>query len=244
MPAATRRRQRRRHPALAQPAQIGDRALGAGQHDRGRTFELGGHGRVTHVDVRLVGQRVEVRVVADERQPHDGDLQRRIRPGPAPPVLDAQRVLLVAAPVGEHGHDAQGRNARLLLQELDAGVEQRRIPAELVDDERRDQLALLGREQLHVADQTGEDAAAVDVADEQRGRLRIARHLHVDDVLAAQVDLGRAAGALDDDEVVGGAQPVVGGGDDRPDLRLVGVVLAHRHVADGTAEHDDLAAGL
>ena len=120
----------------------------------------------------------------------------------------------------------------------------RRVAAELVDHERRDQLALLRREQLHVADQAGEHAAAVDVADEQHRALRVEGHLHVDDVLVAQVDLGRAAGALDDDEVVGGAQALVGGGDGGPDLRLVGVVLAHRHVPHGTAEDDDLAAGL
>ena len=118
------RQHRRRHPALPQPRQVGDRALGAGQHDRRGAVQLAGRRHVAHVHVRLVGQRVEVRVVADERQPHDGDLQRRVRLRPAPPVLDAEGVLLVAAPVGEHRHDAQGRHAGALPQEVDAGVEQ------------------------------------------------------------------------------------------------------------------------
>ena len=82
------------------------------------------------------------------------------------------------------------------------GVQLARVAAELVDDEPRDEAALLRREQLHVTEQTGEDAATVDVADEEDRRAGVQRHAHVDDVLAAEVHLGRAAGALDDDEVV------------------------------------------
>ena len=59
---------------------------------------------------------------------------------------------------------------------VDARLEQRRVAAELVDDEAADEGALLGREQLHVADQRGEHAAAVDVAHEQHRAVGVARH--------------------------------------------------------------------
>ena len=47
----------------------------------------------------------------------------------------------------------------------------------------------------------GDDAAAVDVADQQHRHARGRGEAHVGDVAGAQVDLGRAAGALDQDEV-------------------------------------------
>ena len=52
----------------------------------------------------------------------------------------------------------------------------------------------------------GEDAAAVDVADQQHRQAGRAREAHVGEVGGAQVDLGRAAGALADDDVVARAQ--------------------------------------
>ncbi len=54
-------------------------------------------------------------------------------------------------------------------------------------------------EQRERPDEVRKDSPAVDVAHEDHGRYSRQRHVHVDDVLVAQVDLGRAAGALDHD---------------------------------------------
>jgi hypothetical protein len=69
------------------------------------------------------------------------------------------------------------------LEEVEAGVEQADVAAELVDHEAADEGPLGRREELHVTDQRREHAAPVDVADQQhRANLGVKRDLHVDDV--------------------------------------------------------------
>ncbi len=51
------------------------------------------------------------------------------------------------------------------------------------------------------ADELGDDAAAVDVAEEDDGDVCGGGEAHVGDVARAEVDLGGAACAFDDDEV-------------------------------------------
>ena len=51
------------------------------------------------------------------------------------------------------------------------------------------------------ADQAGDDAAALDVADQHDRHVGRLGKAHIGDVAAPQVDLGRAAGAFDQDEV-------------------------------------------
>ncbi len=51
------------------------------------------------------------------------------------------------------------------------------------------------------ADQAGDHAAAVDIADQHHRRIGRAGEAHVGDVAGAQVDLGRAAGAFHQHDV-------------------------------------------
>ena len=51
------------------------------------------------------------------------------------------------------------------------------------------------------ADEAGDDAAAVDVADQHHRHVGGRGEAHIGDVAVAQVDLGRAAGAFDQHEV-------------------------------------------
>ena len=61
---------------------------------------------------------------------------------------------------------------------------------------------LVGRlEHPERAGEMGEHAAAVDVADHQHRQIGGAGKAHIGDVAVAQIDLGRAAGALADDDV-------------------------------------------
>ena len=92
------------------------------------------------------------------------------------------------------------------LELLEPGREDRRVAAELVDDEAGDERLVVGLEQRERPEQRGEDAAAVDVADDQHGQAGRAGEAHVGEVAVAQVDLGRAAGALADDDVEARAQ--------------------------------------
>ena len=87
------------------------------------------------------------------------------------------------------------------LDRRDAVVEQAQLAAELVDQEAADERAL-GRLQHRLrADQARDDAAAVDVAGEQHRHVGGGGEAHIGDVAGAQVDLGRAARALDQHDV-------------------------------------------
>ncbi len=69
---------------------------------------------------------------------------------------------------------------------------------------------LLRLQQLRRAVEGGEHAPPVDVAPQQHRGVRFGRHAHVDDVVLVQVDLRRAPGPLDHDDVVLRRQGAVG----------------------------------
>jgi hypothetical protein len=81
------------------------------------------------------------------------------------------------------------------------GFEQADVAAEAVDDEARDPRLFACRKQVQGADEMGEDAAAVDVGDQDHRHVGRFGEAHVGDVAVAQVDLGRAAGTFDQDAV-------------------------------------------
>ena len=123
-----------------------------------------------------------------------------------------------------------------------AGRQQRGVAAEAVEQEAREQVALLRRQAVPRAQEVREGAAAVDVATQQHGCRDLERDRHVDDVAGSQVDLRRASSAFDDDDVVLVEQAVQRVANDGPEPRtaLAPGQLRDREV--GLAEHDDLRA--
>ena len=103
--------------------------------------------------------------------------------------------------IGEPRHDAEARPAGARLDGAQALGEERRIAAQLVDQEAPDAPPVGRRQHRARADEAGDDAAAVDVADEHHRHVRGFGEAHVGDVAGPEIDLGRAAGALDDDDV-------------------------------------------
>ncbi len=122
--------------------------------------------------------------------------------------------------------------------------EQRGVAAELVDQETAHQRRVIGVEHRARADDLRIDAAAVDVADQHDRRVRLARETHIGDIVLAQVDLRRAAGALDQHDVGLGAQDREALHHAAEQLGLPGLILARPRGADDLALHDDLAADL
>ena len=87
-----------------------------------------------------------------------------------------------------------------------------------------------------------ENPAAVNIADEQYGRLREERHGHVDEVAGLEIEFGGAARALDDDEIILCAQAVERPGNLRPEVVFVGVIVAGIQRLPGTAINHHLRA--
>ena len=199
-----------RETGLPQPGQVGERRPGAGEHHHVGGREVAGLVDEAHPDAGLEAQRVDVGEVADPRQHHHGDPERvGLGSGRPDPVPERQRVLGVQPQVRQPGQHAQHRPAGELLERAEPGPEQAEVAAELVDHEAGHQRLVLGVEQGERAVHGGEDAAAVDVADEHRRDRAVPGQAHVDEVVRPEVDLGRAAGPLADHDVVAGGEVVV-----------------------------------
>ena len=100
-----------------------------------------------------------------------------------------------------HGTTPKQRQPVNALDRLDAVIEQRDVAAELVDEIADDHAPVLFRQDQMGAGDRGDDAAAIDVADEDHRHVGARRKAHIGNVAAPQIDLGRRAGAFDDDEV-------------------------------------------
>ena len=160
-------------------------------------------------------------------------------------LLQGDRVLIVNAEMLEIRHDAEHRLARLLLKKIDGRRHERDIAAKLIDDESFDERALLFIEQLERPDKRGERAPAVDIGNEEHGRLQVFGDAHVDDVILLEVDLRRAARPLDDD----GIELLLEPGECCCHMaeKLHGlpfVILSRAHVSDGLPIDNDLRAGI
>ena len=95
-------------------------------------------------------------------------------------------------------------------------------------------------QQVEGAEQRREHASAVDVADQQHGRVGHAGHRHVDDVAVTEVDLGRAPGTFDDHQVEGAAQTREALGDEGKEPGLHSRVLAPGDAGDRPSQHHEL----
>ena len=198
-------------PLFPQPGEVGDRRPGAGQHDH-----VGGGaataGRSTKVDLeaRLEAQRVEVGEVADPWEPHHGDAQPR--PGAGSVGAGRSRTDSESSESshrpGSHGSTPRNGRPVTFSTMSSAGPQQAGVAPELVDHQPGDQRLVGLLEQREGAVHGREHPATVDVADQQRRHPGVPRQPHVDVVVRAQVDLGRAAGSLADHDVEAAGQVV------------------------------------
>ncbi|MPM61967.1 Arginine--tRNA ligase [bioreactor metagenome] len=120
---------------------------------------------------------------------------------------NAQRVLGVEVKTVQVGQHAEYRLAGAFFQPCQTRFEQAHVAAEAVDDEALDPCLLARGKQFQRADQVGKNAAAVDVGDDDHRAIDGLGKAHVGDVAVAQVDLGRRAGAFDENAVVVRGQP-------------------------------------
>jgi hypothetical protein len=139
---------------------------------------------------------------------------------------------------------AQYRLAGFALQPLQPGLQQADVAAKPVDDEPFDALAFAGRQQRQGPDQMGEHAAAIDVGDQQHRTIHRFGIAHVGDVVGAQIDLGRAAGAFNYHRFEQIGQALMRGQHRFHRHAFVVVVGARIQVGDDAAVHDHLRAGI
>ena len=143
---------------------------------------------------------------------------------------------------GEKRQEAESSPLRVRFERYHAAEKQVRVAAELVDDEADDGRGVLRRKRRLDAENLGENAAAIDVADQRDWAVCSAREAHVGDVALAQVDLGCAARAFDEHEVRACAYTRVAVEHGVHQFGFEGLIFARRRVADNLALDDDLRA--
>ena len=121
-------------------------------------------------------------------------------------------------------HHADYRLAGFLLQPVQSGLQQRNIAAKTVDDEADDAVALRGRQQRQRTDDMCKHAATINVRDQQHRHVCFLGKPHVGDVVGAQVDFSRAAGAFANQAIVLRRQPLPGIHDRMHRRGFVGVI--------------------
>ena len=94
------------------------------------------------------------------------------------------------------------------------------------------------------ADHLRDHAAAIDVADENDRHVGAPRKAHIGDVVGAQIDLGRAAGAFDQHQIGLRLQPLEAFQHRRHQRRLHRRIVARAQGRDALALHDHLRADI
>ena len=197
--------QRRLHASLAQPAEIRDRGLGAGQDDEVRALQLRRTVRIADTNARNTRKCGKIGKIGQPRQLDHRNIHERKC---AFRFQTLGKAVLIVDVEPSVRHNAYDRPAGQLLELCQTRPEDFHIAAEFVDDKAADARLLVLVQQLDRAVERGEHAAAVDVPDEQHRCVHELRKSHVHDVVLLEIDLGRAAGALDDNDVVLGGEAV------------------------------------
>jgi len=168
--------------------------------------------------------------------------RRRVRFGRTAGRRGADRILRIEVQIVQTRWNTEHRLAGVMLQPLESRPEQCQVAAEAIDHEAGDPCPLRFAEQRERADELREGATAIDVGDEGD---RAAGHFcepHVGHVTGTQVDLGRRACALDEDELIGASQPV-SGSEHRLESPAFEIVIRRRiDVGDRPSVDDDLRA--
>ena len=241
-PAAAWSRTARSSPRERSQARSASVARVPGSTTRSAPASARGVGGEDDVDARLDAERVDVGEVGDPREPYDGDPQPRLVLGWPADRRRSSASSESSQRSGCHGSTPYTSRPVSAAELVESRAEQVDVAAELVDHEARDQRLVRRVQQRHRAEHRREDAAAVDVADHDRRDRAVLRQPHVDVVAGPQVDLRRAARALDDDEVVAGGEVVEGGVRRVAQVGAAADEVLRVDRAAGSAHHHDVAA--
>ena len=229
--------QHRLDARFAQPLQICQRVFRAGNDDEIRFAQIRGALHVAHANAlnRIEGDEIgEVRYLG---KPDDGNVDQRFGTAHVQTVRQAVLIVDVEQRIGNDPRDGK---PTAFAQNLETGVEDGLVAAELVDDEALHVAPLLVVEQHERAEQLREHTATIDVARQQHGRFRHLGHAHVHDVVVLEVDFGRTARTFDDDDVEAACQIVISAHDVGHKLVLVSEVLTCAHRAEHMTVDDHL----
>lgn len=175
------------------------------------------------------------------RQSHNGDIQRFYGTFLFQPRRERVLVLDIHFQIR---HYAYHRQAGLFFQHRQTRAQDLHIPAEFIDDKSFDPCPLIGFQQFHRTVQLRKHAAPVDIPCQQHRGVHQLCQPHIDDVVGLQVNLGRAARALDDNDIEFLGQTVVGTQNIGDQRLFMAEIFLCGHIAAHLAVDDDLTTNV
>src|SRR5207244_13108619 len=101
-----------------------------------------------------------------------------------------------------------------------------------------DALSFLLFQKFPCSDQLSKDATPFNIGYQNDDGVSMMSHAHVNQIVIAQIDLGGAAGALQDYGIIIGGQPAVRFRNGSPGLWLKSIIILNRHDARRLSLHD------
>src|SRR5699024_179457 len=144
-------------------------------------------------------QRSTVREVGDPRETDHRTIDQPRLLASVEPLCQTVLILHLDVQIWRDSHYG---NPAFLLQHFDPWIQYRLVAPEFVNDKTPDTISLLWFQKLHRTVQLGEYAASVDISRQKHGGVRHFRHTHIYDIVCFQIDLRRASGSFDHDNVV------------------------------------------
>jgi hypothetical protein len=115
----------------------------------------------------------------------------------------------------------------------------------LIDDESGNHGALVSFQQFTSPQQRSEDAAAINVSNEQTLRIRHFGHAHIHNVIVFKIDLGWGAGSLQDHDIILFGKDAIALFNDRQEFGNANfLIVAGIKVAPHLAAYDNLRGGV
>ena len=131
-----------------------------------------------------------------------------------------------------------------LLDHAYAWLQDTPVSPEFIDDESAYSVALLLLQQSHRPIELREHTSPVYISDQQHGGIHQLCKPHIHDVIFPEIDLRRASGPLDHDDVRARLKAVISRKDLGNQLPLIPKILPRGHISAYLALHNELRAGV
>ena len=132
------------------------------------------------------------------------------------------------------------RNMTSLFQHFHTWVKDCLISAEFVDDQSFDHLTFIFLQKFHRTDELCKDTASVNVSDQKYRSFRHLCHSHIYDIFRFQIDLCRASGSFDDDNVILCCQRIICFHNVRHQFLLIFEIVSGTHGSKNFSVYDHL----
>ena len=224
---------------MTQPKQILQGAFCARQQDHVRLVQICHTVYIPQRYIFVPFKRRKIRKIGDARQTDHHNIHQF--PGGFAFQSFTEAILVINIHMGIGDHPCHWYTAQH-LQAIQPRLQNGTVPPELIDDGPLDSLPFLRLQKRHRSVQLRKNTAPVDISYQQHRCIHQPGQPHIDDIPLFEVDLCRAASALDNDDVVLLVQALVCLQNRREVFLLFSEIFRSPHIALHFSIYDHLTA--